>query len=254
MTESKYIVGATIPTFDQDVTRLLQAYPADGGGTSMLVAIENFEGYRYRLISTCGLSAFLYVVGSLAGIGLSDTLAESNSSRDGADAWFVTTEEMARRDPTGLPPPPTGQASDLLCACAELQAMPEAERLSIILSRVGKGAFRTKLIAYWQCCAVTGVTCIPLLKASHIKPWRTASNAERLDKFNGLLLSHSLAAAFDAGLISFDPFGEVMLASDIGVDTACQLHISPASKINAKRLTEEHRGYLAYHRANVFKG
>jgi len=30
-------------------------------------------------------------------------------------------------------------------------------------------------------CAVTGVDLPPLLTASHIKPWRAASNPERLD-------------------------------------------------------------------------
>lgn len=148
MIESKYIAGETIPTFDQDVTRLLQSYTAARIGHTMLIAIENFEGQRYRSITTRGLRAFLHVVESLANIGLNDILADSNSCRDGMDAWFVTTEEMAHPDPVELPPPqPTDQASDLLSAWTELQAMPETERLSIILSRAGQGEFRAKLIA-----------------------------------------------------------------------------------------------------------
>jgi hypothetical protein len=255
MIESKYIAGATIPTFDGEVTRLLQEYPQDGGGKIMLVAVENFEGHRYRLITTSGLGAFMHVVQSLEDIGLNDTLAESNSSRNGMDAWFVTTDGMRQPVSEDLPPPPpTDQASDLLSAWTELQALPDTERQSIILSRVGQGVFRAQLIAHWKCCAVTGATCVALLKASHIKPWRTSSNAERLDKFNGLLLSPNLDAAFDSGFITFDPTGKIQLASDIGVGTAYQLHISPKSKINAKLLTEEHQVYLAFHREHVFKG
>ena len=41
-----------------------------------------------------------------------------------------------------------------------------------------------------------------------MKPWaKCASDDERLDVFNGLLLSANLDAAFDAGLVTFDDAG-----------------------------------------------
>ena len=48
-------------------------------------------------------------------------------------------------------------------------------------------------------CAVTGLDLPLLLRASHIKPWRDSDNRERLDPYNGLLLSPSYDAAFDWG-------------------------------------------------------
>ena len=45
----------------------------------------------------------------------------------------------------------------------------------------------------------TGVALPPeLLRASHAKPWAKASDIERLDSFNGLLLSVHLDAMFDS--------------------------------------------------------
>jgi len=49
-------------------------------------------------------------------------------------------------------------------------------------ARLGQGRFREGLMGVWGGrCAVTGVDLPPLLTASHIKPWRAASNPERLD-------------------------------------------------------------------------
>ncbi|MDX1521473.1 MAG: HNH endonuclease signature motif containing protein, partial [Anaerolineae bacterium] len=68
------------------------------------------------------------------------------------------------------------------------QDLSDTEREAIIQSRIGQGKFRTMLINYWQCCAVTGCQNETLLRASHIKPWRNSKNEERLDVYNGLLL------------------------------------------------------------------
>ncbi|PHQ59425.1 MAG: hypothetical protein COC10_13400, partial [Sphingobium sp.] len=87
----------------------------------------------------------------------------------------------------------------------------ETTRKAIIDARVGQGQFRENLINHWLTCAVTGATNPLLLRASHIKPWKESSNNERLDSFNGLLLSANLDAAFDSGLISFDNSGKIML-------------------------------------------
>src|SRR5262249_41256662 len=71
----------------------------------------------------------------------------------------------------------------------------EAERL--VVQRVGQDIFRGALVEYWQGrCAVTGLAVVELLRASHIKPWSDcATDAERLDIFNGLLLAPHLDAA-----------------------------------------------------------
>ena len=66
---------------------------------------------------------------------------------------------------------------------------------------------------YWSgACAVTGVAEPSLLRASHIIPWaKCESDEERLNVYNGLLLAAHLDAAFDAGLISFEDDGRIIL-------------------------------------------
>lgn len=53
-------------------------------------------------------------------------------------------------------------------------------------------------------CAISGLDESPLLRASHALPWALATDAERLDIFNGLLLTAHLDAAFDSGLLAID--------------------------------------------------
>ncbi len=75
---------------------------------------------------------------------------------------------------------------------AEVRALPartEAERRAI--QRIGQNIFRDALLGLWGGrCAVTGCDQAELLRASHMKPWTAcASDAERLDVHNGLLLA-----------------------------------------------------------------
>lgn len=267
MIESKYIEGEVVPAFDEAVTTLVKSYHIEGGGNSMRIAIENFNGKAYRVIKCTGLGAFMHAIGGLQKIGLKDILEGEDGMKKGCDCWFVTTSEMLNlASSTGavsttLPPPavtpaeplPIDAATEILSQLESLSTLPETERQFIIQSRVGQGLFRSKLVLYWKGCSVTEATCIPLLKASHIKPWRDSSNKERLDSSNGLLLSPNLDAAFDSGLITFDPQGKIMLSSEIRGAPAYHLHINGKMRINQKLLTKDHQGYLEHHRTHVFK-
>ena len=124
----------------------------------------------------------------------------------------------------------------------------EAERL--VVQRVGQEIFRESLMAYCGArCPLTGITDTALLRSSHIKPWRDcATDAERLDPFNGLLLSALWDAAFDAGLLTFEDTGEAVLSTSLSQSAANSLG-APAPV----RLTDRHRAYLSWHRQRVFK-
>lgn len=87
------------------------------------------------------------------------------------------------------------------------EQVDETTRKRLIDARLGQGNFRERLIEYWMGCAVTGLTLVNILRASHIKPWHLSSNFERLDAFNGLLLSPNMDALFDQGYISFTKQG-----------------------------------------------
>lgn len=122
-----------------------------------------------------------------------------------------------------------------------------------VKQRIGQDIFRNALIAFWQGrCAVTGLSVLPLLRASHIKPWADCeSNQERLDVFNGLLLAPHLDALFDGGWITFDDTGRLS-KSPLLDDAAMQL-MGVTSEMKLTHLAVDHRPYLDYHRQHVFK-
>jgi hypothetical protein len=128
--------------------------------------------------------------------------------------------------------------------------LPETERNAIIRSRIGQGEFRTKLIEYWKKCAITGCEQINILKASHIKPWRSSNNIERLDKFNGLLLVPNLDSAFDKGLISFKNDGKIIISNLLDQNNRNKLGIH--SELCLSKIDAYHIKYLEHHRKNVF--
>lgn len=122
------------------------------------------------------------------------------------------------------------------------------EKSNLLKTRIGQGAFRQKLIAYWKMCAVTGYKDTNLLVASHIKPWRVANNSERLDHFNGLLLLPNLDKAFDAGLISFADDGVILISPLLGEPQS--LGLFPTMRLH---LEERHKEYMRFHREEVYR-
>lgn len=140
---------------------------------------------------------------------------------------------------------------------AELAQLPaglggtEVERL--VRQRVGQVKFREAMLDYWGgACAVTGVAIPEVLRASHAKPWaECSSDAERLDVFNGFLLSANLDALFDRFLISFNEYGLILLSPRLNAETTTQLGLSP--KLRLRWVAEDHRTYLAGHRERFFK-
>jgi predicted restriction endonuclease len=122
------------------------------------------------------------------------------------------------------------------------------EKTALIKSRIGQGTFRDKVLLHWTSCAVTGFSDTSLLVASHIKPWKKSTNSERLDEWNGLLLSPNLDKAFDKGFITFDTSGSIHLSPLF--TEAAKLGITPSMKIALK---PEHEKYMAHHRTEEFK-
>lgn len=124
-------------------------------------------------------------------------------------------------------------------------------RKALIDARVGQGQFRRKLEKYWRSrCAVTGCATLKLLRASHIQPWRNSDNTQRLDTFNGLLLSPNLDVLFDLGFITFDTSGLLVKSPELPPRDAAALLPASAVKIS---LSERHQVYLEYHRTHVFR-
>ena len=142
---------------------------------------------------------------------------------------------------------PEGPLEDFRAEVRGLPRKTEAERLTV--QRIGQDIFRDRLMTYWGSrCPLTGITDRALLRASHIIPWKDCpDDAERLNIFNGLLLSALWDAAFDKGLVTFDDDGRPQFAADLGEAARSELrwHQSVA-------LTDKHRERLAWHRAELF--
>lgn len=136
---------------------------------------------------------------------------------------------------------------------ARLAAIPETERTREVRQRIGQDVFREALMDLWQGrCAVTGLALPPeLLRASHAKPWARASDTERLDPFNGLLLAVHLDAMFDTELIGFSDDGEMLCSSRL--DTATCTHFGLHGKFQLRTHAPGHTPYLRWHREHIFK-
>lgn len=85
------------------------------------------------------------------------------------------------------------------------------QRKALTDARLGQGKFRAALMReFGKSCAVSGLDVPQALRASHIVPWRTSTDTERLDPKNGLLLSANLDALFDQYLITFNSHGRLI--------------------------------------------
>lgn len=128
----------------------------------------------------------------------------------------------------------------------------EVERL--VRQRVGQQKFREAMLDYWGgACAVTAVALPEVLRASHAKPWaECASDAERLDVFNGFLLVANLDALFDRFLISFDDEGGLLISPTLTDEVRRCLGLHPSMTL--RWLSDPHRVYLAWHRLRLNTG
>ena len=137
--------------------------------------------------------------------------------------------------------------------CREIehnQLISSTERTALIQARLGQGKFREKLIELWDGkCSVSGYNDPRVLVASHIKPWFLASNTERLDSRNGLLLTPNLDKVFDKGLITFDPDnnGKIIFSSSITMPAALGLN----DKMKVSIFNAQTENYLRFHKKYV---
>lgn len=128
----------------------------------------------------------------------------------------------------------------------------ETEREALRKERIVQGIFRSKVIALWGSCAVTGCSLSTVLVASHIVPWAAcATNAERVDPFNGLLLTPNLDKLVDRLLISFNDDGAILLSKDLAAKEMAILGLNEASKL--RFVPPAMRPYLQRHRQLFLK-
>jgi hypothetical protein len=127
-------------------------------------------------------------------------------------------------------------------------ATQNTEVLRMVRQRVGQQAYRQAMLDYWGgTCAVTGLALPQALRASHAKPWAEClTDAERLDVYNGFLLSANLDALFDNFLISFSDEGVLLVAEQIDHYEREKLGLGDLMKL--RWVAAQHLPYLRFHR------
>ncbi|HMG73244.1 MAG TPA: HNH endonuclease [Pyrinomonadaceae bacterium] len=182
---------------------------------------ENYSTYNSLLLQTKYL--------------LSEKLNEVSLLDAHSFAWMLATKLRGN------------ETSDVI----EYKALDRKHRKAIVNARIGQGPFRKRLIRYWGECAINGCKEELVLRASHIKPWADCDPKDATNPFNGLLLSPSFDAAFDAGLISFTDAGKILVSPALSRHDRELLGIN--STLRLTRVDYRHRPYLEHHRIHKFK-
>lgn len=167
---------------------------------------------------------------------------------DAAEFFERIRQELDAQRPGGLEAALSGSIESEVFS----DDVPETTREALIKARVGQGQFRKDLMKMWngRCCA-TGLSEPSLLRASHIVPWSQANNAERLDPYNGLLLSPAYDAAFDAHLITLLPDGSWKKVGKVSDDDLRRAGLGDLAEHSVQGLTPEHEAFLERHRQNA---
>lgn len=133
---------------------------------------------------------------------------------------------------------------------AEQLSLFGKERETYIKTRVNQSVFRERLLEKYDSCCLCKVSDPRFLIASHIKPWAASQADEKLDDDNGLLLCPNHDALFDAGFISFEDDGSILISKHLSQIDALFMNVDKKLKIKP---TEGNKKYLKYHRENIFK-
>jgi len=127
----------------------------------------------------------------------------------------------------------------------------ETQRGALVMARRGQGLFKDRVMLIERCCRITKVDEPVHLRASHLKPWRDATNEERLDGENGLLLTPSIDHLLDKGFISFENSGELIVSPVAHKPSLERIGVATGRVFNVGPFTEGQKHFLDYHRDAV---
>jgi putative restriction endonuclease len=171
-----------------------------------------------------------------------ESLAEALTGLIGQPYWDALSAVASFQ----VPAEPTDQE-----IMADATSTGPTFREQLVRARRGQGVFRSNVLLRETFCRVTRVDEPRHLKASHIKPWRDASDAERLDGANGLLLSPHIDHLFDEGYITFSASQELIVVPEVRDKLLDAWGID--GEVQVGEFSREQSAYLDYHRTNVFK-
>lgn len=130
------------------------------------------------------------------------------------------------------------------------------ERTGTVLQRVNQSYFRHTLLKnYRGVCCITGIRLLPLLLASHIKPWKASTPVEKTAASNGLLLNAFHDRAFDQGLIALDDDYRIVVAHGNVEHSEVNdrwLYDFEGKRIDLPVVNPPSHAFLDYHHRHVF--
>ncbi len=130
----------------------------------------------------------------------------------------------------------------------------QKEAQEIRKAREGQGKYREKLLEQCHFCPFTMISDERLLIASHIKPWAASSDKEKIDPYNGYILSPLYDKLFDRGFITFTEKRHVILSEFISPYTWDKIKLKNDAFIQALPMDDKRIEYLKFHHQSVFKG
>ncbi len=134
----------------------------------------------------------------------------------------------------------------------ERAALGTTDREALIKARRGQGLFRSRVARAERSCRITGVSNPAYLIASHIKPWRHASNEERLSDQNGLMFAPHADFLFDRGFVSFGE-GRLLVSPVADEQSLVKLGIDPDRPPEVGGFSREQEHFLEFHRKEIFR-
>lgn len=153
----------------------------------------------------------------------------------------------------------TTSTSDSYVADIQVEYGVNSPRLTekevIAKIRTAQSDYRNRVLTFWDNkCAVTGVDDTKWLIASHIKPWREATNEERVDPKNSLLLTPNFDKLFDRGVISFSPSdGRIILPEQLSMRMWSNLNrLNINEDTHLRKVPDGVGEFLEYHKRYVY--
>lgn len=173
-----------------------------------------------------------------------------DSGRPISSSPISSLEELEPRLLAAVMPQTSTEPDESSRPCTRVSDGPVRKTVETVV-RLKQATYRTDLVRLWGgSCPMSGETFLPLLRASHAKPFADCNDQEAIDPYNGVLLRVDFDSLFDAGWISFTPQGEILLSTHLPESVAASMNL------REKRLPEQPaqaNPYLDWHRTYVFK-
>ena len=127
-----------------------------------------------------------------------------------------------------------------------------SEKKRLIDARIGQGFFRNQILTRTKHCLITNMDQLKFLEACHIKPWTKSNTSEKINLYNGILLTPNCHKLFDLGYISFSANGNLLKSKKFHSTIYDKLFIEDGNVDRNILKNKETQIFLKWHRENIF--